>query len=117
MLNNINAARDILKGKIVHTPVLHLNEDEIIAKLPENVSVSIKLELFQQTGSFKARGVAIGIKSLGETEKKAGLVTVTGGNHGIATAWGAKEYGVSAKIIMPKTKYTIDIEIDLKMFV
>ena len=30
MLNNINAARDILKGKIVNTPVLHLNEDEII---------------------------------------------------------------------------------------
>jgi len=103
MLNNINAARDTLNGKIVHTPVLHLNEDEIIAKLPENVNASVKLELFQQTGSFKARGVAIGIKSLGDREKKAGLVTVTGGNHGIATAWGAKEYGVSAKIIMPKT--------------
>ena len=32
-----------------------------------------------------------------------GIVTVTGGNHGIATAWGASQYNISAKIIMPKT--------------
>ena len=103
MLNNISNARNLLKGIIVETPVLALTEDEIRSKLPTKTNVSIKLELFQQTGSFKARGVAIGIKSLNQAQKEAGLVTVTGGNHGIATAWGAKQYGLSAKIIMPKT--------------
>lgn len=103
MFNTIKEARDLIKGKIVETPVLSLTEKEVRATLPKNTSASIKLELFQQTGSFKARGVAIGISALGDKEKKSGLVTVTGGNHGIATAWGAKQFGVSAKIIMPKT--------------
>ena len=103
MFNNINRAREVLQGKIVNTPTLKLNEDDIQQILPHNADVSIKLELFQQTGSFKARGVAIGLETLEEDKKAQGIVTVTGGNHGIATAWGASQYHISAKIIMPKT--------------
>ena len=50
MFNNINRAREILQGKIVNTPTLKLNEDDIQEILPDNAEVSIKLELFQQTG-------------------------------------------------------------------
>ena len=103
MFNNIDRAREVLQGKIVNTPTLELNEDDLREILPDNSEVSIKLELFQQTGSFKARGVAIGLETLEKDKKAQGIVTVTGGNHGIATAWGASQYGVSAKIIMPKT--------------
>ena len=103
MFNNIDRAREVLQGKIVNTPTLELNEDDFREILPYNSEVSIKLELFQQTGSFKARGVAIGLETLEEKKKAQGIVTVTGGNHGIATAWGASKYGISAKIIMPKT--------------
>ena len=103
MFNNINRAREVLQGQIVNTPTLKLNEDDIQEILPHNADVSIKLELFQQTGSFKARGVAIGLETLEEDKKAQGIVTVTGGNHGIATAWGASQYNISAKIIMPKT--------------
>ena len=103
MFNNIDRAREVLQGKIVNTPTLELNEDDLREILPDNSEVSIKLELFQQTGSFKARGVAIGLETLEEDKKAQGIVTVTGGNHGIATAWGASQYGISAKIIMPKT--------------
>lgn len=103
MFNNIDRAREVLQGKIVNTPTLELNEDDLREILPDNSEVSIKLELFQQTGSFKARGVAIGLETLEKDKKAQGIVTVTGGNHGIATAWGASQYGISAKIIMPKT--------------
>ena len=103
MFNNIDRAREVLQGKIVNTPTLELNEDDLREILPDNSEVSIKLELFQQTGSFKARGVAIGLEILEKDKKAQGIVTVTGGNHGIATAWGASQYGISAKIIMPKT--------------
>ena len=103
MFSNINRAREVLQGKIVNTPTLKLNEDDIQEILPHNADVSIKLELFQQTGSFKASGVAIGLETLEEDKKEQGIVTVTGGNHGIATAWGASQYNISSKIIMPKT--------------
>ena len=55
MFNNIDRAREVLQGKIVNTPTLELNEDDLREILPDNSEVSIKLELFQQTGSFKAR--------------------------------------------------------------
>ena len=110
MFNNIDRAREVLRGKIVNTPILKLNEDDLHEILPENSEVSIKLELFQQTGSFKARGVALGLESLEEHKKEKGIVTVTGGNHGIATAWGASKYGISAKIVMPKTADPFRIE-------
>ena len=110
MFNNIDGAREVLRGKIVNTPILKLNEDDLHEILPDNSEVSIKLELFQQTGSFKARGVAIGLAFLEGHKKEKGIVTVTGGNHGIATAWGASKYGISAKIVMPKTADPFRIE-------
>jgi len=110
MFNNIDGAREVLRGKIVNTPILKLNEDDLHEILPDNSEVSIKLELFQQTGSFKARGVAIGLEFLEGHKKEKGIVTVTGGNHGIATAWGASKYGISAKIVMPKTADPFRIE-------
>ena len=110
MFNNIDRAREVLQGKIVNTPTLKLNGDDLRKILPDNSEVSIKLELFQQTGSFKARGVAIGLEYLEDHKKALGIVTVTGGNHGIATAWGASKYSISAKIIMPKTADPFRIE-------
>ena len=59
MFNNIDRAREVLQGKIVNTPTLKLNGDDLRKILPDNSEVSIKLELFQQTGSFIARVVAI----------------------------------------------------------
>ena len=44
MFNNINRAREVLQGKIVNTPSLKLNEDDIQEILPHNADVSIKLE-------------------------------------------------------------------------
>ena len=48
MFNDINQAREVLQGKIVNTPTLKLNEDDIQEMLPHDADVSIKLELFQQ---------------------------------------------------------------------
>jgi len=103
MLEDVKKARDLIDGKLIETPVLSLKEDDIRKILPKDSYVSVKLELFQQTGSFKARGVFLGLNTLSSEEKKRGIVTVTGGNHGIATAWGAQQYSISAKIIMPRS--------------
>ena len=103
MLDDVKRARDLITGKLIETPVLSLKEDDIKMILPKDSDVSVKLELFQQTGSFKARGVFLGLSVLSSEVKNRGIVTVTGGNHGIATAWGARQFSISAKIIMPKT--------------
>ncbi|BFO17643.1 hypothetical protein SHKM778_40310 [Streptomyces sp. KM77-8] len=49
------------------------------------VPVTAKLELLQRTGSFKVRGAAAKLLSLSEAERAAGVVAVSGGNHGISS--------------------------------
>jgi threonine dehydratase len=47
----------------------------------------LKLECLQVTGSFKARGAANKLLSLSADELRRGIVTASGGNHGLATAY------------------------------
>ena len=54
-------------------------------------------------GSFKARGVLLAIKSLSTSEKKAGVIAVSAGNHALAVAWASHLSGINAKVIMPKS--------------
>ena len=65
--------------------------------------VSLKAELFQKTGSFKARGVINTLRQLGSDERAAGVISLSAGNHAQALAWGAAQLGVIATIVMPAT--------------
>jgi threonine dehydratase len=47
----------------------------------------LKLECLQATGSFKARGATNKLLSLTDEEVQRGLITASGGNHGLATAY------------------------------
>ncbi|HYL80664.1 MAG TPA: pyridoxal-phosphate dependent enzyme, partial [Candidatus Acidoferrum sp.] len=51
--------------------------------LPDG-NLLVKLECLQATGSFKARGAANKLLSLSEAEIRRGIVTASGGNHGLA---------------------------------
>jgi len=68
-----------------------------------NVPVTVKLELLQRTGSFKARGATARLLALSETERAAGVVAVSGGNHGIALAVMAAALDVKATVVMPRS--------------
>ncbi|MBX9766229.1 MAG: threonine/serine dehydratase [Bdellovibrionales bacterium] len=91
-----------LQSKLIQTPILdalHLSEELGLAPR----SLSVKLELFQKTRSFKIRGALALMNSLSTESIRNGVVTFSGGNHAIATAYAAKLFGVSAKVIMPDT--------------
>jgi threonine dehydratase len=61
--------------------------------------VALKLELFQHTGSFKARGAFSTV--IGRELPKAGIAAASGGNHGAAAAFAAHVAGVPAHIFVP----------------
>ena len=63
--------------------------------------VTLKLELLQAAGSFKARGAMNRLLTLTEAERARGIVTASGGNHGLAIARSAKVLGAGAKIFLP----------------
>lgn len=100
-LSDIKHAATLLNGKAIRTPTLALAQARWDGILPA-ADVVVKLELFQQTGSFKARGAYLGIQGLDNTGRAAGVVAASGGNHALAVSWAAKEAGVDALIAMPK---------------
>jgi threonine dehydratase len=59
----------------------------------------LKLELFQHSGSFKARGAFANL--LARKVPAAGVVAASGGNHGAAVAYAAMTLQVPAKIFIP----------------
>jgi len=74
----------------------------------EDSALFIKLELLQYGGSFKARGVFNTILSLPDTTN--GVTAFSAGNHAIAVAYAAKQSGVSAKVVMPKSANQFRVE-------
>jgi threonine dehydratase len=65
--------------------------------------VTLKLELFQRTGSFKPRGVLNTLATLTAAERARGVISISAGNHAQAVAWGAAAIGVKSTIVMPAT--------------
>ena len=61
---------------------------------------SPKAELFQRTGSFKPRGVLTNLAALSPDERERGVIAISAGNHAQALAWGAREEGLDALLVM-----------------
>jgi threonine dehydratase len=65
--------------------------------------VWLKLECFQITGSFKARGATARLTTLTEAERARGILTVSAGNHGLAVAHASAQLGLRPTIVVPRT--------------
>ena len=65
----------------------------------------LKLEQFQHTGSFKARGAFNRLLSAAEhvTLTETGVITASGGNAGLAAAYAARELSAPAEVYVPET--------------
>ena len=96
-LADIEAAQAAIAPTIVHTPVF--TSRWLSAEL--GAPVVLKAEMFQRTGSFKTRGAANKIASLGR-EAAVGVVCASAGNHAQAVALAANLAGVSCEVFMPK---------------
>jgi threonine dehydratase len=66
------------------------------------ISVALKAENLQRTGSFKLRGALAKIASLADA-CDAGVVTASAGNHAQAVAYAARERGVPCDVFMPES--------------
>ena len=96
-LRDVEAARERLDGVARITPVFR---SETFSRLAGR-DVSLKAENLQRTGSFKIRGAFNKISTLGDEERRAGVVAASAGNHGQAVAWAAREAGIEATIFVP----------------
>ncbi|ATN37294.1 serine/threonine dehydratase (plasmid) [Rhizobium sp. ACO-34A] len=97
-VESIKAAAERVRPFIRRTPILKLSHCAG-ADLPQEFH--LKLECLQVSGSFKIRGAVNRVKTLAPEQLKNGLVAASGGNHGLATAYMARQSGVPATIFLP----------------
>src|SRR5262245_59038417 len=96
-LTTIREAQQRVRGRVTRTPLV--GSATLSRRL--GCRVSLKLECFQKTGSFKPRGAFNRMLALSDAERGRGVVAVSGGNHAQGAAYAARELGVSAVICMP----------------
>ena len=97
-LADVQAAAERIAGRVIRTPSIH---SDAISRAT-GAHVTLKLENLQAIGSFKERGAANKLAMLTETERRAGVVAMSAGNHAQAVARHAGLAGIDATIVMPK---------------
>ena len=91
----------LLKTSLIQSPIFSKEAGNEVYIKPENL---------QKTGSFKIRGAYNKITNLSDKEKKKGVIASSAGNHAQGVAYGAKESGIKAVIVMPKSTPLIKVE-------
>lgn len=105
-LQDFTTAREHLQKVLLP---MHLIYSPIFSEESGN-QIYIKPENLQKTGAFKIRGAYNKINKLTEEEKKRGVIASSAGNHAQGVAYAARELGIKAVIVMPKTTPLIKVQ-------
>jgi threonine dehydratase len=112
----MHAARERIARHIVSTPLARLRAGRVppgsgdvargivdvpVASTSLSRDVLLKLESLQVSGSFKARGALNKVLSLDRKIARRGLVTASGGNHGLAVAYAGRVVDVPTTVYLP----------------
>jgi threonine dehydratase len=92
----IRRCEKLVRPYVRRTPVIEIDGADVGLN---SGKLCLKLELFQHSGSFKARGAFANL--LSRKVPAAGVVAASGGNHGAAVAYAAMTLKVPAKIFVP----------------
>jgi threonine dehydratase len=88
--DDVVRAAETIRGRVRRTPLL--DGSGLAPRL------SLKAELFQHGGSFKARGVTNRLAAMSAGERERGVAGASAGNHAIALAWGASAEGLESVV-------------------
>lgn len=108
-LDQIRAAAARIAGVTRVTPLL---EARALASwgVAGATPLFLKCENLQAGGAFKIRGAFNMAAGLPDASRRAGLLTYSSGNHGVAVALTARLLGVPAVIVMPTTAPPVKVE-------
>lgn len=98
-LEEIRAARERIKGIIVRTPLIRLQDE-----------IWLKLENLQPINAFKLRGAANAVALLSDEDRRKGVWTISAGNAGQGVAYAARAAGVPCTVVTIETAPDTKIE-------
>ncbi len=98
-LADIEAARHIIAGHVLRTPVLAAPPLSALT----GAEIFVKYENLQVTNSFKERGACVKLAALTAEDRRRGVIAMSAGNHAQAVAYHARRLAIPATIVMPET--------------
>jgi threonine dehydratase len=105
-LGDVFAARERVMPHLHRTPML---SSRTLSRLA-SANLAFKAEIFQRTGSFKARGALNAAMQLTDEQRERGIITLSAGNHGQGIAFAASMVGARAVVFMPETAVPTKVE-------
>src|SRR4029079_1763169 len=91
-VQDIEAARERIKGTVLRTPLVKFDE-----------GIYLKLENLQPTNAYKIRGGANAVAKLTDEERAKGVWTISAGNAGQGVAYAARQFGVPCTVVAIET--------------
>ena len=107
-LQDIQAAQARITNYIRHTPLIEAKP--VKQPICEAQTLYLKLECLQICGSFKARGAVNKLLSLPPNQLQHGLVTASGGNHGLGVAYAGWLAHVPVTIYLPQSTPLVKVQ-------
>ena len=102
----VGDAAAAIAGAIARTPTIAATAlSELIG-----AELHLKLETVHRTGSFKERGALNKLLRLDVSQRRAGVVAMSAGNHAQGVAHHARRLGIPATIVMPEGTPFIKID-------
>lgn len=105
-LDAVRKATELTRDRLRRTPMV--SSGSLAAMF--GGELALKAELFQRTGSFKARGILHRMLRLTPQQRSAGSITLSAGNAAAALAWAARQVATPATVVMPATAVPSKIE-------
>ena len=96
-LDDVRAAQARIAPHVRVTPTVRWKDD-----------LWLKLEMLQMGGSFKARGACNRVFAADATQLEHGVVTASGGNHGLGVAYAATRRGVAGDDLPARARAAVD---------
>ena len=100
--DDVRRAAEVIRGSVHRTPTF--------SSRSLGAGQHLKAELFQRTGSFKARGALNRVRALSPGERGRGVIGVSAGNHAQALAWAAATEDVDALLVMWQGASSVKID-------
>src|SRR6476661_672624 len=91
-LQDIEQARERIKGTVLRTPLVKFDD-----------RIWLKLENLQPTNAYKIRGATNAVAKLTDEERAKGVWTISAGNAGQGVAYAAREFGISSSVVAIET--------------
>lgn len=98
---DVEAAAQRISGLVRQTPTIHVGSSR--QSVADSSTLVLKLDCLQPGGSFKIRGASNTVASLSVADLQRGLITASGGNHGMAVAYAAARQGAPSVIYLPES--------------